>query len=74
MHKSPYSFPIVGGRKIEHLLANIEALDIHLTDEHIKEIEGALPFELGFPGGLMVSGFFLLLSIFGVGCPAFGFG
>jgi aryl-alcohol dehydrogenase-like predicted oxidoreductase len=24
MHKSPYAFPVVGGRKIEHLKANIE--------------------------------------------------
>ncbi|KAI0088545.1 aryl-alcohol dehydrogenase [Irpex rosettiformis] len=53
MHKSPYAFPVVGGRKIEHLHANLEALDINLTDEHIKQIEDALPFEIGFPGGLM---------------------
>ncbi|KAJ7677890.1 aryl-alcohol dehydrogenase [Mycena polygramma] len=53
MHKAPYVFPIVGGRKIEHLMANIEALDITLTQEHIAEIEAALPFDKGFPNNLI---------------------
>lgn len=49
MHKTAYVFPIVGGRKIDHLKGNIEALTIQLTADDIKEIEGAVPFELGFP-------------------------
>jgi aryl-alcohol dehydrogenase-like predicted oxidoreductase len=49
MHKTPYVFPIVGGRKIEHLKGNIEALKLQLTEEDIDEIEGAVPFDLGFP-------------------------
>ncbi|KYK59208.1 aldo/keto reductase [Drechmeria coniospora] len=49
MHKTPYVFPIVGGRKIDHLRGNIEALTIRLSDEEIKEIEDAVPFDLGFP-------------------------
>jgi hypothetical protein len=49
MHKTPYVFPIVGGRKVEHLKANVEALTIELSDQDIQEIEGALPFDLGFP-------------------------
>lgn len=48
-HKSAYVFPIVGGRKIEHLKSNIEALAIELSDEEIEEIEGAAPFDHGFP-------------------------
>lgn len=48
-HKSPYVFPIVGGRKIEHLKSNIEALGIELSDEEIDEIDGAAPFDIGFP-------------------------
>ena len=48
-HKSPYVFPIVGGRKIEHLKANIEALKIELTDEELDEIDAAAPFDHGFP-------------------------
>jgi len=55
MHKAPYVFPIIGGRKIEHLHANIEALDIALTDEQIKELESAVPFDLGFPTSFFVS-------------------
>lgn len=49
MHKSPYVFPVIGGRKVEHLRANIEALTIELTEEDVAEIDGALPFDLGFP-------------------------
>lgn len=48
-NKSPYVFPIVGGRKIEHLKSNIEALSIELTDEEIHEIDAAVPFEHGYP-------------------------
>ena len=48
-YKSPYVFPIVGGRKIEHLKSNIEALSIELSDKEIDEIDGAAPFEHGFP-------------------------
>lgn len=49
MHKTPYVFPIVGGRKVEHLKGNIEALGLELTTEEMKEIESAAPFEKGFP-------------------------
>lgn len=49
MHKTPYVFPIVGGRKVEHLRGNIEALALRLSDEEIKEIESAYPFDFGFP-------------------------
>ena len=47
MQKSPYVFPLIGGRKVEHLMSNLEALDISLTSEHIAYIEGILPFERG---------------------------
>ena len=48
-HKSPYVFPIVGGRKIEHLKSNIEALGIELSDDELDEIDKAAPFDHGFP-------------------------
>ncbi|KAJ7766514.1 hypothetical protein DFH07DRAFT_769774 [Mycena maculata] len=48
-HEAPFVFPIVGGRKVEHLMANIEALDIMLSAEQIAYIEGVLPFDKGFP-------------------------
>ncbi|KAH6890156.1 NADP-dependent oxidoreductase domain-containing protein [Coprinopsis sp. MPI-PUGE-AT-0042] len=50
MHKTTHVFPIVGGRKVEHLMANLEALEISLTREHIKAIESAVEFDIGFPG------------------------
>lgn len=57
MHKTPYVFPIVGGRKVEHLKGNIEALGIQLTWEDMEEIEAAVPFDLGFPNNFLVSAF-----------------
>ncbi|KAL8800555.1 MAG: hypothetical protein Q9182_005110 [Xanthomendoza sp. 2 TL-2023] len=53
MHKSPYVFPICGGRKIEHLQGNIEALAVDLTDEEVDEIDAALPFDVGFPMNML---------------------
>ena len=49
MHKAPYVFPIVGGRKLEHLKGNIEALGLELSEEDMKEIDNAAPFDPGFP-------------------------
>lgn len=49
MHKTPYLHPIVGGRSVDHLKENIEALGIELSDAGIDEIEGAIPFDIGFP-------------------------
>ena len=57
MQKTPYVFPIIGGRKVEHLMANLEALDITLTTEQIKYLEGVVPFELGFPHSMTVRHF-----------------
>ncbi|KAI4261694.1 MAG: hypothetical protein L6R42_003115 [Xanthoria sp. 1 TBL-2021] len=34
-HKAPYVFPIVGGRKIEHLQGNIDALSVELSPEDL---------------------------------------
>ncbi|KAJ8489739.1 hypothetical protein ONZ45_g13463 [Pleurotus djamor] len=56
MHKAPYVFPIVGGRKVEQLKANIEALSISLSDEQIKYLESVVPFDLGFPGNIFGNG------------------
>jgi aryl-alcohol dehydrogenase-like predicted oxidoreductase len=49
MHKTPYVFPIVGGRTVDHLKQNIEALKLSLSAEDIEEIENAVPFDVGFP-------------------------
>ncbi|TFB02416.1 Norsolorinic acid reductase A [Trichoderma ghanense] len=47
--KAPYCFPILGGRKIEQLKANIEALAIDLSEEERETIESAVPFHFGYP-------------------------
>ena len=49
LHKAPYVFPIVGGRKIEHLKGNIEALALELSQQDMDEIEDAAEFDVGFP-------------------------
>ncbi|KDR66293.1 hypothetical protein GALMADRAFT_148038 [Galerina marginata CBS 339.88] len=56
MQKTTYVFPIIGGRKIEHLLANIEALEIVLTDEQIKYLESVSAYDAGFPGWMIGDG------------------
>ncbi|OCH91304.1 Aldo/keto reductase [Obba rivulosa] len=49
MQKTPYVFPIVGGRKVEHLMDNIDALNIALSAEQIQYLESVVPFDPGFP-------------------------
>ncbi|PSR75675.1 hypothetical protein PHLCEN_2v8966 [Hermanssonia centrifuga] len=56
MQKAPYVFPIIGGRKVEHFHANLEALDITLTPEQIAYLEGIVPFDKGFPQSLIGDG------------------
>jgi hypothetical protein len=42
-------FPIIGGRKVEHLKQNIQALNVSLSPEQIHRIDHAKPFDFGFP-------------------------
>ena len=42
-------YPIVGGRRVDHLRDNITALSINLTDEQVKFLEGASRYHVGFP-------------------------
>lgn len=53
MHKAPYVFPVLGGRKVEHIQSNIDALGIDLSLEDMKEIEAAVPFDIGFPNNFL---------------------
>ena len=55
MQKTPYVFPVVGGRKVEHLEQNLEGLDIALSEEQIKYLESVLSFDVGFPHNFIVS-------------------
>ncbi|KAI8651082.1 hypothetical protein NCS55_01351200 [Fusarium keratoplasticum] len=42
-------FPMVGGRKVEHLKDNIEALSIKLTEEQVEFLESVKTLDIGFP-------------------------
>ncbi|KAF5340672.1 hypothetical protein D9611_007452 [Ephemerocybe angulata] len=56
LHKTPYVFPIIGGRKVEHLLQNVEALELSLTNEQIEYLESVVTFDIGFPGWMIGTG------------------
>lgn len=47
--KTPYVFPIVGARKLEHIQGVVPALGVSLTAEDIEKIESAYTFDPGFP-------------------------
>uniref|UniRef100_A0A0W0FIL9 NADP-dependent oxidoreductase domain-containing protein n=1 Tax=Moniliophthora roreri TaxID=221103 RepID=A0A0W0FIL9_MONRR len=49
MQKTTHVFPIIGGRKVEQLQQNLEALDITLSAEQIKFLESQVEFDIGFP-------------------------
>lgn len=53
MAKTPYVFPIVGGRKVEHLHDNLQALKIKLTQKQIEFLESHTQFDIGFPGNFV---------------------
>lgn len=49
MAKTPNVFSLVGGRKIEHLHDNIQALKIKLTPQQVEYLESVRPLDPGFP-------------------------
>ena len=53
MAKAPMVFPIVGGRKVQHLKDNIQALKIELTKEQIEFLEAVKPLDVGFPNNFV---------------------
>ncbi|KAF7356986.1 Aldo/keto reductase [Mycena venus] len=56
MQKVPFCFPIIGGRKIENMLSNLEALDISLSHAQIAYLESIIPFDPGFPQAMIGDG------------------
>ncbi|KAI0752665.1 Aldo/keto reductase [Daedaleopsis nitida] len=56
MHKTTHVFPIIGGRKVEQLEGNIEALNFTLSEEQVKYLENASPFDPGFPHAFVGDG------------------
>lgn len=53
MSKAGNVFPVIGGRKVEHLKDNIKALGIKLTEEQIEFLESVKPCDIGFPHNLV---------------------
>lgn len=47
----PYTYPLVGGSKVEHLKRNIKALELTLSDEQMQRLDEAAKFDHGFPTG-----------------------
>lgn len=46
-------FPIIGGRKVEHLHDNIKALNIKLTQKQVEFLESHTKFDVGFPSNFI---------------------
>jgi aryl-alcohol dehydrogenase-like predicted oxidoreductase len=53
LQRTPYVFPVVGGRKVTHLQDNIRALEINLSEEQVRFLESQVPFNVGFPTSLL---------------------
>lgn len=53
MAKAPNVFPLVGGRKVEHLYDNIQALKLKLTPQQIEHLERVRPLDPGFPNNFI---------------------
>lgn len=51
--KAERVFPLMGGRKVEHLKQNIEALSIELTPKQIEFLENVTSFDIGFPNDMI---------------------
>lgn len=49
MRKTPYVFPIVGARKVDHISGSIAALDVNLSQEEVAQVDAAYSFDPGFP-------------------------
>ncbi|KAG7086810.1 hypothetical protein E1B28_002735 [Marasmius oreades] len=56
MQKTTHVFPLIGGRKVEQLEQNLEALDITLSSEQIKFLESQVSFDIGFPTSMIGDG------------------
>ena len=54
LQRQPFVFPCVGGRKPAQLSSNLDALKIVLSEEHVKEIQNVVPFDVGYPNSYIV--------------------
>jgi aryl-alcohol dehydrogenase-like predicted oxidoreductase len=51
-HRTVPVIPIIGARKLAQLQDNLSSLDLQLSAEQMKCLEGASRIELGFPGDI----------------------
>ncbi|KAH7347666.1 aryl-alcohol dehydrogenase [Plectosphaerella cucumerina] len=49
LHKARNVFPMIGGKRVEHIEDNIKALSISLTAAQMEQLEKAKEFDIGFP-------------------------
>lgn len=61
--KAPNVFPIIGGKKLEHLRDNLQSLDVTLTKTQIEYLESVKEFDVGFPGSFIGQDFHLSGSV-----------
>jgi diketogulonate reductase-like aldo/keto reductase len=48
-HQTGLVIPIIGARKVSQLQDNLSSLDLELSSEQLKTLDGASQIELGFP-------------------------
>jgi len=51
-HRTVPVIPIIGARKVSQLQDNLASLDLELSAEQLKSLDGASQIELGFPQGI----------------------
>ena len=51
-HQTVPVIPIIGARKVSQLQDNLASLDLELSAEQLKSLDGASRLELGFPQSL----------------------
>jgi diketogulonate reductase-like aldo/keto reductase len=51
-HQTVPVIPIIGARNVSQLHDNLASLDLELSAEHLKSLNGASQIELGFPQSL----------------------
>jgi aryl-alcohol dehydrogenase-like predicted oxidoreductase len=51
-HQTVPVIPIIGARKVSQLHDNLASLDLELSPEQLKSLDGASRIELGFPRAL----------------------
>src|SRR5882762_9574910 len=51
-HQTVPVIPIMGARKVSQLQDNLASLDLELSAEQLKSLDGASQIELGFPRGM----------------------